>query len=49
MLLSPGFWSAMLSIAFIMWVIKMLWRIDKHIKSIEDKVNAITIKKDDSL
>ena len=49
MLLSPGFWSAMLSIAFIMWVIKMLWRIDKNVKSIEDKLNTITIKKDDSL
>jgi hypothetical protein len=47
LLLSPGFWSAMLSIAFIMWVIKMLWRIDKNVKSIENKLNELTTKKDD--
>ena len=48
-LLSPGFWLAMLSVAFIMWIIKMLWRIDKNVESIEHKLNATTIKKDDSL
>lgn len=47
--LSPGFWSAMLSVAFIMWIIKMLWRIDKNVKSIEHKLEATAIKKDDSL
>ncbi|AHF11368.1 hypothetical protein DEHRE_08880 [Dehalobacter restrictus DSM 9455] len=49
LLLSPGFWAAMLSIAIIMWVIKMLWRIDKNVKSIEHKLNELTTKKDDSL
>jgi len=47
LLLSPGFWSAMLSFAFVMWVIKMLWRIDKNVKSIERKLD--TTSKEDSL
>ncbi|MCM1565747.1 hypothetical protein [Dehalobacter sp. 4CP] len=48
-LLSPGFWAAMLSFALVMWVIKMLWRIDKNVKSIERKLDATSNKKDDSL
>lgn len=49
LLLSPGFWIAMLEIAFIMWIVKVLWRIDKNVKSIERKLDATAVKKNDSL
>jgi len=47
MYLSAGFWSAMLGIAFIMWIIKMVWRIDKNVKSIDRKFTEILAKKND--
>lgn len=49
LLLSPGFWVAMSAVAFVMWIIKMLLRIDKNVKSSEQKSDATAIKKDDIL
>jgi len=49
MYLSAGFWSAMLGVAFIMWIIKMVWRIDKNVKSMNQKLDNILVKKNDSL
>lgn len=44
-LLAPGFWVAMLWIAFIMWIIKMVWKINKNVQSIERKLDSILADK----
>lgn len=47
MLLSGGFWAAMLWVGFIMWIIKMVWKIDKKVQSIERKLTEILAKSND--
>jgi hypothetical protein len=42
LLSSPGFWSAMICVALVMWAIKKLWRIEKSVKAIEKKLNDHT-------
>ncbi len=45
LIVSPGFWTAMLWVALIMWIVKIVWRIDKNVKSISQKLDQIISEK----